>query len=239
MSLAGAHYPPFAVTVDIAVLTIQGDQLAVLLIRRGQAPFEGRLALPGGFVRPDEDLDQAATRELAEETGISEGFHLEQLRSYGAPARDPRMRTVTVAYVAFAPDLAAPVAGTDAADAQWMPIETVVADGALLAFDHQVIVKDALERTRAKLEYTPLATAFCPDEFTIAELRQVYETVWGTRLDPRNFHRKVSKTPGFLEPLGRTTSRDGGRPAQLFRRGRLEHLNPPMTRVDSQMAGTP
>lgn len=224
------EHPPVAVTVDVAVFTIREDVLSVLLVRRGEAPHKGRWALPGGFVRPDEDLDQAAARELAEETGLTTGFHLEQLRSYGAPKRDPRMRTVTVAYLALAPDLATPTAGTDAAHAEWLPVDDALSPESRLAFDHTKILTDALERARAKLEYTPLATAFCPDEFTVAELRHVYETVWGTELDPRNFHRKVSKTPGLLLPTGSTTTRDGGRPAQLYRRGDLSVLNPPMTR---------
>jgi 8-oxo-dGTP diphosphatase len=231
MSAREPDHPAVAVTVDVAVFTIRDDGLSVLLIKRGEAPHKGRWALPGGFVQPHEDLDQAAVRELREETGIDAGFHLEQLRTYGAPRRDPRMRTVTVAYLALAPNLGAPQAGTDAAHAAWMPVAEALGSSIGLAFDHAEILADALERARAKLEYTPLATAFCPDEFTIAELRHVYETVWGTELDPRNFHRKVSKTRGLLEPSGGTTNRDGGRPAQLFRRGELDQLNPPMSRM--------
>ena len=104
-----------------------------------------------------------------------------------------------------------------------------------LAFDHAQILHDGVERARAKLEYTSLAAAFCPPEFTVGQLRGVYEAVWGQPLDPRNFHRKVSRTPGFLEPTGRTTTADGGRPAQLYRRGPLEQLSPPLTR--SSQAG--
>jgi 8-oxo-dGTP diphosphatase len=221
-------YPPFAVTVDLVVLTIRDGQLCALVVRRGEEPFLGDWALPGGFVRPGEDLDEAAARELAEETGLAVGtVHLEQLRSYGNPDRDPRMRVVTVAYLALAPDLPTPVAGTDAADARWEPVEALRS----LAFDHERILFDGLERARAKLEYSPLATAFCGPEFTVAELRRVYELVWGVALDPRNFHRKVTGVAGLLAPTGGTTTRDGGRPAQLYRRGSAEALHPPMPRL--------
>jgi len=220
-------YPPFAVTVDLVVLTIRDGRLCALVVRRGEEPFRDDWALPGGFVRPDEGLDEAAARELAEETGLAAGtVHLEQLRSYGGPDRDPRQRVVTVAYLALAPDLPTPIAGTDAADARWAPVEALRA----LAFDHDVILADGLERARAKLEYSPLATAFCGPEFTVAELRRVYELVWDVPLDPRNFHRKVTGVPGLLEPTGDTTTRDGGRPAQLYRRGTAEMLHPPMPR---------
>jgi len=189
-------FPPVAVTVDLVVLTIRADNLEVLLVRRGEEPFAGRLALPGGFVRPDESLSEAAARELAEETTLTVGAaHLEQLASYGDPQRDPRMRVVTVAYLALAPEMPLPRAGTDAADARWVPIRDVL-DRDALAFDHKRILADGVERARAKLEYTPLAAAFCPPEFTIGQLRRVYEIVWGTRLDPRNFHRKATGTAG-------------------------------------------
>ena len=140
------------------------------------------------------------------------------------------MRTVTVAHLALAPDLPTPTAGTDAAEARWQEVGETLAAGDL-AFDHDRILRDGVERARAKLEYTPLAAAFCAPKFTISELRRVYEVVWGLPLDPRNFHRKVTGTPGFLEPTGRTTTRDGGRPAQLYRRGTAELLYPPMLRA--------
>ncbi|MEU0792493.1 NUDIX domain-containing protein [Amycolatopsis sp. NPDC005961] len=223
-------HPPFAVTVDLVVLTLTGDELCALVVRRGVSPHLGEWALPGGFVRADEDLSDAARRELAEETGLAPGtVHIEQLAGYGAPDRDPRMRVVTVAYLALAPDLPTPRAGTDAAEARWAPVRSLA--GEHLAFDHDRILVDGLERARAKLEYSPLATAFCPPEFTVAELRRVYELVWDTRLDPRNFHRKVTGAEGLLEPTGRTTTRDGGRPAQLYRRGKAEVLYPPMLRA--------
>ncbi|MFE9740247.1 NUDIX domain-containing protein [Streptomyces sp. NPDC006477] len=264
-------FPPFAVTVDLVVLTVRRHALCTLVVRRGEAPYQGRWALPGGFVRADEDLGAAAARELVEETGLcahdpaapppvpSNGAHLEQLATYGAPDRDPRMRVVSVAHLALAPDLPAPRAGGDANSARWAPVEellgedmiagTVVsADGAeadddpegtgksggpeALAFDHARILADGVERARSKIEYSSLATAFCPPEFTVGELRRVYEAVWGVSLDPRNFHRKVTGTPGFLVPAGGTTTRQGGRPAQLFRAGGATLLNPPMLRPE-------
>ena len=229
-----ADYPPVAVTADVVLLTIHEDTLAVLLVRRGGEPFRGGYALPGGFIKPDEDLAEAAARELEEETG-ARGMHLEQLGTYGAPGRDPRMRVVSVAYLALTPDPPAVVGGSDAASAEWAPVSAFLdasleGQPSLLAFDHQQILRDAVERARAKLEYTALATAFCPDEFTVAELRRVYEIVWGVELDARNFHRKITGTLGFLEPTDTMTSRGGGRPAQVFRRGPTSALNPPLLR---------
>ena len=139
------------------------------------------------------------------------------------------MRVVTVGYLALAPELPAPRAGTDAADARWLPVAEVPAQRRL-AFDHRQILLDGLERARAKLEYTPLGHGVLRSEFTVAELRRVYEVVWGTELDPRNFHRKVTRTEGFLDPTGRTTTRDGGRPAQLFTSHSATGLQPAILR---------
>lgn len=245
-------FPPFAVTVDLVVLTVRRHALCALVVRRGESPFQGRWALPGGFVRADEDLGAAAARELVEETGlcahdpaapaIGNGAHLEQLATYGDPGRDPRMRVVSVAHLALAPDLPAPRAGGDANSARWAPVEDLLGPGSgiegdgegspPLAFDHAKILDDGVERARSKIEYSSLATAFCPPEFTVGELRRVYEAVWGVVLDPRNFHRKVTGTPGFLVPSGGTTTRQGGRPAQLFRAGAATVLNPPMLRPE-------
>jgi 8-oxo-dGTP diphosphatase len=235
--------PSAAITVDLIVLTIRDAQLAGLLIRRGIPPFPGKLALPGGFVGPDETLAEAAARELTEETGLiadlgqepdqpSDGLvHLEQLASYGDPGRDPRHRVVTIGYLALAPGLPVPHAGSDAADASWLPVAPLLAGPpGELAFDHHAILADGVERARAKLEYSPLATAFCPPEFTVGQLRRVYEIVWGTNLDARNFHRKVTGTPGFLVPASGTTAGERGRPARLYRRGVASALHPPLLR---------
>lgn len=220
-----------AVTADLVILTVREGRLVILAVRRGVEPYKGRWALPGGFVGDDEDLVDAAARELREETGVDTGrAHLEQLGTYGTPGRDPRGRVVTVAYLALLPDAPVPQAGSDAAAAAWLPVPDLLADPASLAFDHHRILSDGVERARAKLEYSPLAAAFCSAEFTIAELRRVYEAVWDAPLDPRNFHRKVTTTPDFVEPTGRSTTRDGGRPAQLFRRGPAELLHPAMLR---------
>ena len=224
-----AAFPPFAVTVDLVVLTVRDDALQALLVTRGEEPFEGRRALPGGFVRPDEDLPRAASRELTEETGVRRiPAHLEQLGTYGAPDRDPRMRVVSVAYLVLAPRLPDPRPGGDAAAAAWVTVSQAQADD--LAFDHATILRDGVERARAKLEYTSLATAFCPPEFTVSELRKVYEAVWGVPIDPRNFHRKLTSTPGLLENTGHSLIDGPGRPATLYRRGRTTQLMPPITR---------
>jgi 8-oxo-dGTP diphosphatase len=230
-STAATGFPPFAVTVDLVVLTVRRDALHVLLVTRGEEPFAGKLALPGGFVHADEGLERAAARELREETGLHKvPGHLEQLGSYGNPDRDPRMRVVSVAFLALAPDLPDPVAGSDAAAAHWLPVREVLGGRGRLAFDHCQILRDGVERAKAKLEYTPLATAFCPPAFTVAQLRHVYEAVWQEQLDPRNFHRKVTRTPGFLVDTGRSVNPGPGRPAALFRRGHLETLVPPLLR---------
>ena len=139
---------------------------------------------------------------------------------------------MSVAHLALLPDLPLPTAGTDAADAEWRPVRQPE-EPTGLAFDHDRILTDGIERARAKLEYTALAAAFCPPEFTVAELRHVYEIVWGRPLDPRNFHRKVTGTPGFVVPTGHTTTRNGGRPAQLYRRGPAALLQPAVLRHEA------
>lgn len=285
-------YPPIAVAVDIVALTLRDGALHVLLVRRGAPPYEGSWALPGGFVRAgQESPDQAAVRELAEETGLDAAdlgrVHLEQLGTYGDPGRDPRMPVVSVAYLALAPDLPEARGGGDAAAADWVPVDLLGGrtahavtephaaaprppgrgrehgthgggsvprpelrsaprpesdpprsddgPGPALAFDHARILADALERARSKLEYTPLATAFLDEEFTVVELREVYETIWGSALHAGNFHRKVLSVPGFVESTGATAPRGGargGRRARLYRAGDARLLHPALLRPD-------
>jgi 8-oxo-dGTP diphosphatase len=224
--------PKVFVTVDLVVLTVREGRFCVLLVRRAVEPFAGRWALPGGFVLDGEDLADAAGRELAEETGLADlPVHLEQLATYGAPDRDPRGRVVTVAHLAVGPGLPDPVAGSDAEQAWWHDVEDALGAGVDLCFDHARILADGVERARAKLEYTPLAAAFCPAPFTVAELRAVYEAVWGVPLDPRNFHRKVTGAAGFLTPADGTTTRNGGRPARLYSAGPAPVLQPALLRA--------
>ncbi|MEV6262608.1 NUDIX domain-containing protein [Streptomyces sp. NPDC051784] len=229
-------FEPFAVTVDLAVFTVREARLHVLLVERGQAPYRGRWALPGGFVLPRESAEEAARRELAEETGLTQksvrAFHLEQLRTYSDPDRDPRLRVVSVAYAALVPDLPEPHGGGDAASARWWDVSAA----GPLAFDHDGILADAHDRVGARLEYTCLATAFCPKQFTLGELQQVYETVWGVELDRPNFRRKVLATPGFVQAVDGPPRRTGGRgkPAALYRAGAATVLHPPLLRPDGR-----
>jgi 8-oxo-dGTP diphosphatase len=225
-----SDYPIINVTVDVVVMILDEGELRALVVRRGGPPYQGRWALPGGFLEVDEDLVDAARRELLEETGVgTDAARLEQLATYGAPRRDPRGRTISVAWLAVLPGSAEPRAGSDAARAAWRPVDLLLGR-TRMAFDHKRILADAVERTRAKLEYTNLATAFLDEEFTIAQLRDVYEVVWGHPLDAGNFHRKVTRTEAFVEPTGRRRNVGRGRPAELFRAGPEESLNPPLTR---------
>ena len=228
------RFDPVAVTVDVVLLTIRNGRLSLLLVERGGFPYKGAWALPGGFVDATEDADAAAARELAEETGLrSFPGHLEQLRTYADPDRDPRMRVVSIAYVGFMPDLPPPTAGSDAAAVRWWEVEDLA--DVELAFDHARIVADGVERARAKLEYTSLAASFLEEPFTLSELRRVYEAVWGVELHVGNFRRKVLSTMGFVEPVGeKAQPASGGRPAELYRRGPAVTLHPAMLRPGAE-----
>lgn len=204
------QYPRAALTVDCVVFGFDGGDLQVLLIRRGLPPFKDKWSLPGGFVRVEETLDDAARRELAEETGLKDVF-LEQLYTFGTVKRDPRERVVSVAYFALVKP-GAVTATTDAAEAGWFPVGKVPA----LAFDHADILATALTRLRGKLTYQPIGFELLPLKFTLTQLQRLYEAVLGTDIDKRNFRKKVLGYD-LLIPL-KETHRDGAhRPAQIFR----------------------
>lgn len=231
---AGA-FPPFAVTVDVVVFTIHEGRLSVVVVERGSEPFKGAWALPGGFVRPDEDLVAAAARELSEETGLdSPAAHLEQFGAYGAPERDPRMRVVSVGYWAIVPNLPAPEGGSDAAASRLVTVDEALAKPNQLAFDHHMILSDALERAREALENTTVAIDFCPLEFTVSELREVYEAVWATPLDPGNFQNKVTEIDGLLVPTGERRQGARGRPSELYQGGPADKVDPPFRRPSTR-----
>ena len=226
------QFPSFAVTVDVVVLTMSDGRLRVLLVRRGVAPFAGMWAIPGGFKRPTETLDEAARRELSEETGVDAASLLTQLGAYGDPGRDPRMNVVTVAYLAVLRELGAVVAGTDAAEASLVPVADALEGKLELAFDHARILRDAVERVRVDLELRGIATAFVGPRFTLAELRAVYEAVWGVQLDGANFRRSLLSESGWVIPTGRQArpGASGGKPAELFRPGPLWKRRGPIRR---------
>jgi 8-oxo-dGTP diphosphatase len=227
-----SQFPSFAVTVDVVILTMADSRPHVLLVRRGVPPFKRMWAIPGGFKRPTETLDEAAKRELAEETGVDSASLLTQFGAYGDPGRDPRMNVVTVAYLAVLRDVGAIVAGSDAAAAALIPVSEALSGKLKLAFDHAQIVRDAVERARVDLEHTGIATAFVGPTFTIAELRAVYEGIWGVHLDGANFRRTVIAESGWVIPTGRRArpGSSGGKPAELFRAGRMWKLGGPIRR---------
>ena len=199
------------VTVDIVIFTVQSGTLKVLLVKRAIPPFKGQFAIPGGFVHEEESLDDAALRELREETGVTD-VYLEQLYSFGDPERDPRDRVITVAYFALiSADRTPLAAGSDAIEAGWWP----VAELPSLAFDHASILGYALERLRNKLEYTTVGFQLLPTQFTLTELQAVYEAILDKKLDKRNFRRKISVLK-ILKPE-RDYRRGGQRPARLYR----------------------
>lgn len=232
-----SRYPSFAVTVDVVILTLVGDQLSVLLVRRRADPYAGAWALPGGFKHPDETLDQAAVRELHEETGVRVPDRLVQLRTYGDPGRDPRTNVVTVAYLAVVRTLGDLLAGGDAADAALWPVADVVHEGLPLAFDHRQIVTDAVQRVGQELEHTSLATAFVGPTFTLSQLRTVYESVWQTPLDPANFRRSLTSADAeFVRPTGirAEPGPEGGRPPEIYRSTAAWQAGSPVKRPKSR-----
>lgn len=208
-----AAYDRPSVTADIVLFSIIDSALKVLLIQRKAWPFEGSWALPGGFIRMDESLEEAAYRELAEETNVQQDeVYLEQLYTFGEPDRDPRMRVMTVAYFALvgADKIESPRAGDDAANVSWFSAY----DPPPMAFDHNQILEYAITRLRYKLEYTAVGFQLLPETFTLRELQEAYEIVLGEKLDKGNFRSKLRKT-NVVEPTPHY-QQTGGRPARLY-----------------------
>jgi 8-oxo-dGTP diphosphatase len=198
-----------SVAVDLVIFTVREGALQVLLIERGIPPFKGQWALPGGFVLEHETLEAAARRELEEETGLRD-VYLEQLYTFGDPDRDPRGRTVAVAYYALTPP--APLrASTDAANAAWHP----AARAPKLAFDHAKILRSGLERLRAKLGYSTVGFELLPEQFTLTELQALYEMILERPLDKRNFRKKILSL-GLLKSGGQKRAAGAHRPARLY-----------------------
>jgi 8-oxo-dGTP diphosphatase len=201
-----------AVTVDVVIFRLQENELRVLLIRRAFPPYQGKWALPGGFVNIGEALEDAALRETEEETGIRD-VYLEQLYTFGAPGRDPRGRVITVAYLALISQDLPVRAGEEAVQAEWHPVKRVPP----LAFDHAGILEYALRRLRWKLEYSAVGFELLPDEFTLSDLQKAYEIVLEEKLDKRNFRSRILEA-GILVESKRLRSAPGqGRPARLYR----------------------
>lgn len=206
------EYPHPAVTVDVAIFTVRNDALKVLLIKRALDPFNGRWALPGGFVRMEESLLDAAKRELREETGVAAAY-LEQLYTFGEPDRDPRERVISVAYYALMPSDALELrAASDAEGVAWFGID----DLPQLAFDHRDILEMALARLAAKLSYSTIAFQLMPAEFTMPELRHLYELVTREEIDARNFAKRILAL-NVIEATGQDRRAGAHRPAKLYR----------------------
>ena len=270
-----SEFPPFAVTVDIAVFTLMDlpvpaksgqaprKELAAVLIVRGGDTEAGRYALPGGFVHIDEDLSEAALRELHEEAGLelpTSAIH--QFRTYGDPDRDPRMRVVTVAHTALTSIDIALEAGTDAKEVEIVPVRKILDGEISLAFDHDQILRDALEFVQVLVEETSVILELCPELFTLTELRHACEAVWGYEVDRATFNKRVLHIEGFLEAddyesyrsspssefllmsmessLMETSSKPStrGRPAKYYRRGWAETLHPPLLRPRDRLKET-
>lgn len=209
--MASGEYPRPMVTVDVVIFTLREGDLQVLLVRRRNPPFAGMWAIPGGFVDIDEPLERAAARELEEETGVRD-VYLEQFHTFGDPGRDPRGRTITVAYLALVrADRAHPRAGDDAAETRWWSISALPP----LAFDHDRILARALEHLRHKSGCPAVVAGLLPEMFTLSELQSAYEVILGEKVDGRAFRRRVLSS-GDLEATGEYR-RVSGRAARLYR----------------------
>lgn len=199
------------VATDVVILTIIEQQIHVLLIQLMTEPYQGMWAVPGGMVKPDETVDQAALRHLKEKAGVSDVF-LEQLYTFSEIDRDPRGRVISTAYFALVPHQAAQPQTTDRyAAIEWWPVQSLPE----LAYDHQLIIKTAIERLQSKIAYTNIAYSLLPRLFTLTELQEVYQIVLGQELDKRNFRKKILSL-GIIKKTDQQRKGEPNRPAQLF-----------------------
>jgi 8-oxo-dGTP diphosphatase len=208
-----SRYERPSVTVDVVIFTLLDKELNVLLVNRKRWPFDGHWAIPGGFINMNESLEQAARRELEEETGVRD-IYMEQLYTFGEPYRDPRTRVISIAYIALIrADTQTLRVSEESTDVRWFPVRRLPGP---LAFDHDILLATALDRLRSKLEYTTLAFQLLPEVFSILELKHIYEQILGEdELDKGNFYRKI-KDANILEDTG--MRREGrGRPTTLYR----------------------
>lgn len=202
-----------AVTTDIVIFTLQDSELKVLLIQRANDPYKDHWALPGGFIEIDEDLEPAALRELQEETGVT-GVYLEQLYTFGTPGRDPRERVISIAYYALVPIDRLPHirADSDASNVAWFACNHLPE----LAFDHKQIIELARNRLASKLDYSTIALQFMPARFTLGDLQKVYEIILDSKLDKRNFRKRILSL-GCIADTGEARRDGKHRPARLYR----------------------
>jgi 8-oxo-dGTP diphosphatase len=206
------EYARAALTVDCVVFGLDDQDLKVMLIQRDLNPYQGKWALPGGFVRVDETLDEAARRELQEETGLERVF-LEQLYTFSDLDRDPRERVITVAYYALVRLQDHRVqAATDARNAAWFAMDDIPS----LAFDHHKILHSAHDRLRSKVRYQPIGFELLPQKFTLTQLQKLYSIVLGRELDKRNFRKKILSME-ILEELDEVQTDVAHRAARLYR----------------------
>lgn len=201
-----------SVTVDVLFFTIKENKLQVLLIKRAAWPFEGYWALPGGFVRLNEDLETAAKREIFEECGVKD-IYLEQLYTFGEPKRDPRTRVITVAYYALAPEVnIKDIQKSEADEAKYFPIDELPK----MAFDHKKIIEFGFNRLKNKMGYSNIVFGLLPQTFSLSDVQKIYEIIYGHQIDKRNF-RKWMFSSGLVEPTGKILSGKAHRPAVLYR----------------------
>lgn len=206
-----SEYEHPSVTVDVLIFTIQDNDLKIILIKRGIEPFKEMWAIPGGFVNINESLEDAAVRELVQETGVKD-VYLEQLYTFGDPKRDPRTRVITVAYFAFISSTNVELSpSTDAKQAKWFSVKIMPE----LAFDHKKIIEYALERVRNKIEYSNIVYGLLSKQFCLSDLQKVYEIILDKKLDKRNFRKKIL-TLGLLKSTGKKETEGAHRPAELY-----------------------